>query len=219
VEFGFLEPVDAGWRVRGAGRYLRITESRKKGAAATNRKRWGGDVTNPNATIDLSLIGRLSDTGATPERQASDDSLSLKVALTPNTEHPSPIIISETKTTNTNDDFLWAQSERETVHGWIAELDLDPPGNKAFIEEVQTLTKSRFKPTYAAFLFDAFWIKNRCKWASFKKMWRDFVPPETPQVALPTCKTCGTTERLNGGWCIPCVASFQESAKAEPVAA
>jgi hypothetical protein len=38
VAFGFLEPKGEGWRVRGASRYLRLKESRRRGAALTNVK-------------------------------------------------------------------------------------------------------------------------------------------------------------------------------------
>jgi len=37
--FGFIEPVENGSRIRGAARYLRLKESRRRGATLTNEKR------------------------------------------------------------------------------------------------------------------------------------------------------------------------------------
>jgi hypothetical protein len=118
--------------------------------------------------------------------------------------------------------FLWAQLEREQAVGHIAETILDPADLEAWhTEAVAALTTlDRVKQTYLAFRADPYWRERRSKWAMFRKHWREFTPPaESALPPVPTCKTCGTTERLNGGWCVPCVASFQESAKAEPVAA
>ena len=55
---GFLERDGETWRVRGCERYLRISEARRKGAAATNAKR--------------ALQRQSSDAGATLERRSSD---------------------------------------------------------------------------------------------------------------------------------------------------
>lgn len=67
----FLElQVDGTYRVRGADRYLRIKEARRRGAEATNRAR--------------------------AERRMSDAQATQKDALTPSTEHRAPNTIEET---------------------------------------------------------------------------------------------------------------------------
>lgn len=68
VAFEFLEEDGGEFRVKGAGRYLRVQKAKVAGAAKTNAKRWG------------------SDAGATGERQESDRSESL-LHRAPNTEH------------------------------------------------------------------------------------------------------------------------------------
>lgn len=79
IAFGFLAREDDGFRVRGAERYLRISEARRRGAERTNaakRKRTPSDD-------GPSLKRRSSDAQATLDR-------ALPNALTPSTEHRTP---------------------------------------------------------------------------------------------------------------------------------
>jgi hypothetical protein len=75
VEHGFLEPVEDGYRVRGADKYLRISAARSRGARSTNERR--------KTTAPVSLVPRMSDAQATQERRSEG-------ALTPSTEHRAP---------------------------------------------------------------------------------------------------------------------------------
>lgn len=71
--FGFLEKSDAGWRVKGAQRYLRVKEQRR------------------NAGRARSLSAGRSAGKFTSEKPAEDQrSASEKPALTPSTEHRAP---------------------------------------------------------------------------------------------------------------------------------
>ncbi len=81
VAFDFLEPVETGWRVRGAERFLGVSQARSDAAKATNAKRWGAT----DEEDKTSLPGRSSDGPAMGERL-------LPVALSPNTQHPTPRI-------------------------------------------------------------------------------------------------------------------------------
>jgi hypothetical protein len=116
--------------------------------------------------------------------------------------------------------FLWAQGEREQQAGLIPELSLDPPDTEAWFAEASAVVGSldRLKGTYNAFLVDPFWMKNRNRWAQFRKKWRDFVPPaEAPAPPVPACRVCASTANVSGGWCSPCGVAWQNSDAAREV--
>lgn len=69
---GFLEPIEGGWRIRGASRYLRLKAARRAGAEKTNAAR-----------------SRATDSERS-RAQLSVAPASLPDALSPNTEHRTP---------------------------------------------------------------------------------------------------------------------------------
>lgn len=76
---GFDCAEEAHFRVRGAERYLRVSEARKKGAEKTNAAKRERTASATGATLER----RSSDAGATLNRALPD-------ALTPSTEHRAP---------------------------------------------------------------------------------------------------------------------------------
>lgn len=84
--FGFLVPRDGGWRVKGADRYLRLKEARRKGglAAAGNLKR---GTKSAGETAGAAAGGQPE---SQPESQPGTSRGSVP-ALTPNTEHRTPV--------------------------------------------------------------------------------------------------------------------------------
>lgn len=81
--FGFLERVTDGWRVRGAERYLRIKDARRRGAESTNAARAERSRSVKGANAQSRSRASVSDAGATLNRTLND-------ALTPSTEHRAP---------------------------------------------------------------------------------------------------------------------------------
>lgn len=73
--FGFLETqkAAAGWRVRGAARYLRLKESRRRGAVATNAKKARSKANGSDAQ--------------SRSRASTSDAQSRSLTESPNTEH------------------------------------------------------------------------------------------------------------------------------------
>lgn len=86
--FGFLAKDGDGWRVRGAERYLRVSEGRSKGGHAAKSNLIPG---GPKAKSSRGGVPRVSRgvSRASAERQPSTD-LGLTSALTPSTEHLAP---------------------------------------------------------------------------------------------------------------------------------
>lgn len=81
VAFGFLAHRDAGWRVRGAHRYIRLAEARRRGGlAARSNLVPGARHRKPNSI------------GSSPEaaEKQPDVALGSGSALTPSTEHRAP---------------------------------------------------------------------------------------------------------------------------------
>lgn len=72
--FGFLERSEAGWRVKGAGRYLRLKESRRRGAVETNAKKRRSKATASDAQ--------------SRSRASLSDAQSRSLTESPNTESP-----------------------------------------------------------------------------------------------------------------------------------
>ena len=164
VAFEFLEPLEEGYRVRGAGRWLKVAEGRRRGAAATNAKRWGAVAQRPEQGGPESLFVA----PATVER-------SLPVALhpTPSTQHPTPSIhllppptpsTPEAPTTETpapthqRDDvgqefWEWAQGERSRVTG-LAPEERKPKAWDEFWKAFGGRSKASQSRAYGRFLLD-----------------------------------------------------------------
>lgn len=128
---GFAEEAGDHVRVRGADRYLRITESRAEGARKTNAKRWKKDeASDKPATAErrspvaqASLPGR---SAVAPVSLKSDAERSLPVALTPNTEHRAPNTSTTQQEPPPEQDggpgfFAKANDQRAEVHGLAPE--------------------------------------------------------------------------------------------------
>lgn len=77
VELGFLEPTDDGWRVKGAGRYTRLTEVRREAGRAGRQKQLG--KTNDNSATSGQNPGKRDFAkdlpGQTPGKSAEVEAL------------------------------------------------------------------------------------------------------------------------------------------------
>lgn len=118
VDAGFLEVVDAGFRVRGAEKYLRVREGNSKGgkAASGNLKR---GVSRPGAEPGRSRGGAGEEPGVVPGSMP---------ALTPSTEHRAP---------NTEHQKEEAPPPRQPV---VAAFEIVPPN----LEAIDNWTKEDF---------------------------------------------------------------------------
>lgn len=190
VAFGFLEPVENGFRVRGADRYLRLAEARRKGAEATNKKRSERSVSHAQATQESA--------GATLERR-SDDALSPKVEQrAPNVEdrgeeaqpsplaEKSPVVIAPpdkpVEQWQGEDFWRWFQHKRQEA-GFVAERG--PPPRLSFWWSPVMLELNgnveRLKEGVYRFGEDPFWQKNQLPWRGFQTQWPSYVPREVPR--------------------------------------
>lgn len=124
ARFGFAEKAtDGRFRVKGADRYLRITEARSEGARKTNEKRWGKRPgSDKGATEERSLTHR------SPVAQPSlksDTERSLPVALTPRHRDSETPIHRDSETPK-------GAAEPEAADG----LDLRDRLTAVFLEEI-----------------------------------------------------------------------------------
>ena len=84
VAFGFLEPQGDAFRVRGAARYLRVKEGRRKGGQkAKNNLIPGGRKAAPKPRVEPRVEPR-------PSRDQAEDGARLPLGLSPSTEHRAP---------------------------------------------------------------------------------------------------------------------------------
>lgn len=181
VAFGFLESNPGGiYRVRGAERYLRLRESKRRGgkAAVSNLKR--GKSPGSSAGV---LPGTLPGThpGSTP-------------ALSPNTEHRTPNTLKEEAEAREKprdqphqndwdgpeDFWSWFQSRRR-AGGCIGEKPPHPRALAKFWSEALTELGGDPEPLReAVFRFgdDPFWQKKTppCPFAGFASVWPKYVP-------------------------------------------
>lgn len=176
VAFGFLEPVEEGFRVRGAGRLLAVSEARKKGAESTNAKRRSATLSVQNEPQKHAE--------RTVERRSSDAPEAL---LHPEAQHPTPKLpkeeappLSVVKNDWDGDvDFWnWFQSRRRAA-GFVKEK---PPNSKALadfwreaLEQLQG-DPEPLRETVFRFGDDPYWQKRDLPFAAFAKNWPKYVP-------------------------------------------
>lgn len=179
--FGFLESGgSARWRVRGADRYLRVSEARSKGGQAARGNLIPGGPKR-SASRDASRESR----SAAAEPQPSPP-LGSGSALTPSTEHRAPNTDHQAAAAGpaSIDDF-WraAQDERTRVTGLARETPPHPRELSAWASEAMTEVDGdvgRLWAGYCAFLDDPFWrldAKTKCAWRGWLGQWRGYVPP------------------------------------------
>lgn len=195
--YNFLEALPMGlFRVRGADKYLRIAEARKEGG------RKGGQATATGGK-SLKNLKQSAETEAPtvteaprslPEAQASEapkpvrsNHRSSAEALTPNTEHRTPIKKEEEAAPPASDDeivfFGWMMEAREAaLPGAFPEMP--PPEWTGFYPRAVAAVGSpeRLAATWIAWLKDP-WARSRrpaCAVRAFigQDKWREFVPPE-----------------------------------------
>mgnify|MGYP000899331631 CR=1 FL=1 len=96
VAFGFLEPVEGSrYRVRGAEKYLRISEGRRKGGLAAKANLIPGGPKQDAAAETSAQVSRApekTDLGSSSAYPSADPRLTpgLDLGSTPNTQHPTP---------------------------------------------------------------------------------------------------------------------------------
>lgn len=160
----FLEvQTDGTIKVRGAEKYLRIKESRRKGAEMTNRAKAERRSSDAQATLNRTLPN----------------------ALTPSTEHRAPNTEKEAAAAEppplTTPVGFWVacQDLRDAIPGMVREA---PPArlDHWFSEAMMHVhgDEKRLLAGYELFLVDPFWrnqAKQRCHWGGWIKQWRDFV--------------------------------------------
>lgn len=206
--FGWLaEAPDGQLRVRGADRYLRISEARSKGGkAASGNLRRGAK--REEAQPELTPGSLPAEAGGQP-----GTSPGCFPALSPSTEHRAPntltdddqppvdrssgplIFVEPTTPSHTwspRDFFAWAQTVRQRA-GWVAERwprkDLGrwwsevqmTPGMEAHREGVD-----RLRAGFLAFAQDPHWRKAKppAPFQAFMAQWRDHVPAEIPSARV-----------------------------------
>lgn len=114
VDFEFLEARGDGWRVRGADRYLRLKEARRRGGqAAKQHLRRGGGQPGVNSGSSRAPAG------LQPEVQPGTSSGSAP-ALTPSTEHRAP---NEKNSLYARE----AQIEATQVPASVTQRETEPP--------------------------------------------------------------------------------------------
>lgn len=172
VSFGFLEPADDVFRVRGASRYLKLKTSRKLGAEKTNQKRWAG---RSRATPGDAL-----------ERPGAMGGASLNVALSPITDHRSPI--TEKTTTDRppppadSGEGFWQWAQRQRVEHGLAEEKPLAPARLAtwFTQAMLELNgdRARLERAYGSYTDSDYWKTQKPPWpfGGFISQWRDHVP-------------------------------------------
>lgn len=186
MSFGFLEQAGERYRVRGAQRYLRVSEQRKQAGLARSRAagRSAGRYT--------------SEPPADHQRETSGPP-----ALAPSTEHRAPntttaeaVVVREP----TEIDGFWraAQDERTRITGLVREPPPHPRDLSAWSSEAMGEVGGDLKRLWAgyrAFLDDPFWrldAKTKCAWRGWVSQWRAFLPaapgagPPQPRPVKPT---------------------------------
>jgi hypothetical protein len=214
VAFGFLELDPAGgWRVKGADRYLRITEARSEGGkkASGNLKKGSRKASTPAGvqpgTSPGSLPAPAGEQPGLPPGSAP--------ALTPSTEHRAPNTLKAAAGAPLTTAIGWwveAQRRRETaglhkespphpgkLEGWFAEAMLETNGDE-----------QKLLGGYDAFLVDPFWrneADKRCAWSGWLNQWRDFVTrataPSVPgrrDARAPAQPSTGFTNSISEGF-------------------
>lgn len=174
---GLLEPHDAGWRIKGADRYLRLKSARRAGAAKTNENRRSAHAQRT-----------LSDGPAHAGRP-------LPNALSPSTEHRAPstelkataaaaatlvVVPLPQKPANRFESgeayFAWLQNERHEA-GFVTEKP--PAGLSGWFSEIMLELNGdgdRLDATVRAFALDPYWRKQNAPMRALMSQWRRYVP-------------------------------------------
>lgn len=198
IVFGFLASTDASttFRVRGADRYLRVAEARKRGgraaAAAGNLRRGAGAAVTSQQQLSSSTLPAAP--GAEPQ---------LPPRPTPSTEHRAPS--TELKAASSGDAFFaWAQNRRHLRLGLPDERP--PKALSAWFSEALAQVHGeigRLEGAYEGFLRDPFWTRTGpkkaervCPWSGWVSQWRDFVTPAAPPERTMTPLELGWRDRL-----------------------
>lgn len=173
VAFGFLEAAGESFRVKGAGKYLRISEARSKGGkAASANLRQGPSVPAP-PPADSRLEPRLTP-GSSPALSSSIEHRASNIEQDDEGPQPLPPKLSGAGF------FAWTQAQRRE-HGLISEA----PPNHAALSAWYSLAMGevsgddeRLRATYGRFTDDEHWKTAKPPWpfAAFIRTWRNHVP-------------------------------------------
>lgn len=188
ISFNFLAAgaSDGVYRVRGADRYLRVAEARKRGgkaaAAAGNLRRGAGATATTQLQVPPSTPPAAP--GAEPQ---------LPPSPTPNTEHRTPNTLKEaaavaaqkvvplpplpTASTSPADAFFATLQRDRFAAGYATEL---PPRNLGswFSEVMLELNgdAERFEAMVRAWSRDKYWLDRNLPVRGLVSQWRSFVP-------------------------------------------
>jgi hypothetical protein len=204
--FGFLALDGDSLRVRGAERYLRISEARRKGAAATNAKRRSSDAQRRHqgrsASDAQATLKRRSEHALTPstehlssstddEEEASDAQATLKRRSSESMSGP---VVVEAPTSppdewGAEDFWAWAQSRRQ-AGGMLAERNR-PRGLGAWYSAALMtpgVTPKSLQEAFYRFGQDGHWEKANppFPFAAFVRVWANF-HPEVSHASRPAC--------------------------------
>lgn len=179
LEADFLEPVADGWRVRGAGRYLRLKESRRRGALKTNALRASKSVRSEsveqrplNDALPPSTEHRAPNTELKEEEPPPSKKQPLQFDLAP----PDPTTPLEAWTRQ--DFWRWAELRRRAVglpqERWPNESKL-----RDWWQEARTAAAVEvLQETYLRFGDAAHWQAARppLPFNGFMTCWNEFLP-------------------------------------------
>lgn len=175
VAFGFLEPTQDGYRIRGASRYLRIQEARSKGGKASsgNLKRGPKKARQPGS-VPGSLPAAAGDQpgsvpGSAPALTASSEQRAAnsekKLAPAPRTPRETDALVEDFKAA-TGAEYRWQAAKDGTAFAAL---------RKEFsLEEIRTRWRRGLKATG--------W-RNVATVAQLASKWNDLAMPDAPTVA------------------------------------
>ena len=181
IAFKFLERTPEGLRVRGADKYLRITEAQSKaGKANAKNLRRGAEVvpeetragagTQPGATRESSPALTASSeqrTASTEHRKEEEPPPQKIIPLPPKPDNPFA---------NGSSFFAFLQQERRAA-GYATETP--PRGLDAWFSEMMMELNGdtdRIQGTVAAFARSEYWKPKNLPIAALMSKWREFVP-------------------------------------------
>lgn len=207
--FGFLAEAPEGrLRVRGAERYLRISEARSRGGKSASRNLKRG---NSQPEVQPELVPGSSPAPAGSQPGGSPGSFP---ALTPNTEHRTPntykedhppppkpiergpiVYVAPDKPSHqwgASDFFGWAQAARQgagwvgepwprrSLSAWWSEVTMTPG------MEIHRCGVDRLRAGFLSFAQDEHWRKAKppAPFTAFMATWRNHVPPEIPGLSV-----------------------------------
>jgi hypothetical protein len=191
VARGFLEPVEKGWRVRGAAKWLFGLEGKKRGGQASkgNLKQGSkaggsagsiaGDPKPPSPAMPGPMPG-----GIPEDRSRLDPRL-----LHPATQHPAPkllpleVVAASPPTSEAMEFFVWTQDAAEVAQPGRFPEAPPPEWNEFYPRAVRTVgSPERLAGTWLGWVKDP-WAASRKPTFSVRAFiardkWKDFIPPE-----------------------------------------